>query len=190
MRFRPLRTMRQFLLAGGLSLATVACSWVFDLVLVNSSDQPLIVTLTPARGDSTDRECRCPDGFIHETVGTALAAEDRDLRHVYLDVGWHNRLSVRQDRVPHPIDNQADSCHHTPLCGSVRWRPICAGGILDASTPWALEVVGQKLQERWTPAGILNRVASAADRRRLAGRSTTAFGALSRSKVNAGPAKR
>jgi hypothetical protein len=75
----PLRA-RQQVVTVAIALLTLGTSCGADVVLLNRSDSPISVTLEPLRGDSTDPNCRCPDGFIHPRLALAPATDGQKVR--------------------------------------------------------------------------------------------------------------
>jgi hypothetical protein len=122
-----------------------------DLVVANRSDQLVTVILTPERGDSTDPNCRCPDGFIHEGFATKPTADRRQLKRgkwTPLDTTTFKYDSTGPQvtlRITLTLQPQSSL-----RIGDVATN--CAGGILGERTPWQMEIVGPGWSEHWTPA--------------------------------------
>lgn len=128
----------------------LACSCMSDLVVANRSDQPVTVILKPERGDSTDANCRCPDGFVHEGFGTTPTADTRQLKRTkwtpldstafkYDSTGPQVTLTITLTLQPQAALRIGDVATN------------CAGGIIGERTPWQMEIVGPGWNEHWTP---------------------------------------
>jgi hypothetical protein len=150
--FRLLVRLRRPLLAGGLTVATLATSCIreADFVVVNSSDQSLVVTLTPVRKDCTDPRGACPDQFAHPPLATGPAIAELERRVVWVPVDTALLQYRRHERrieltlPPHTV-LRVDRPRSNPD------GEFYVGGL----SLWTLELAAPGLHEVWTPSQIL-----------------------------------
>jgi hypothetical protein len=139
--------MRRVALPIGLALATLSCSCVADLVLLNSSGQPIVVTLAPARGDFS-----APG----EAYATAPAVTEREIRRA----GW---TPIGPGTLGYDTTGgtAAPAVTVTLPPGTAlrigRLAADCAGGILGAAAAESLVVLGHGRRERVTAAEVPDR---------------------------------
>jgi hypothetical protein len=120
-------------------------------VLVNSSDEPLVVTLTPVRKDSTDPRCSCPDGFAHPPIGTGPAIDELGKRRaVWIPL---DSACIHYTRSRGRVELTLSS--HTVLRVDRPYSNADGQLYVGGLSLWTLELTARGLHQVWVPSQIL-----------------------------------
>ena len=141
--------------------ASLACSCVDDLVLVNQSSAPVTVRIFPVQGDSTDPNCHCPDGYVHG--GYAVASYSDSGKVTLGDWQPLDSTALQHQRTDKDLAIVMSLAPGAALLIGREAR-TCASGPLGEDIPRAIVVESPTVRRSWgTPTAVRNAFVKSSD---------------------------